>query len=477
MSVTASDISFKKSAVVTDTTSNGGRKGQITVVSGARHNLFPRVTKAERTAGVTRYRKEFWLNDNASDETAYDTLLYLEFPSNGGDRFYIGLGSHTNTQAAIVVENTAPAWLGVGSLQAALSGGETTVALTMENDDFEFPNGGYLHISDKFKTGQTKDSDVSIGDSVEYSGGTWSKITSTTDIDYPKGIYVGSNVVMTIEGATSEEWLEIADNLYEDEVIGTGSTGDQTPALATLTNKANGVCGQPTLLPVVTATVGSVEKTVNVAADGSCSGYCSAGTLNMDTGVWTVDITWTVAPDNGTDITITYRELPYSYSGNTVTVELESGTTVANAYTTAKTYGAGCINAEDVECETTTWTETSSSGTYDESTYPVIMFNDGTEYDFWTVTFTSAVAFNCSGSNEGSVGAGVVSSDFSPTNPETGQPYFTIDKDGWGGTWTSGDTVTFYTNPSAAPIWIKEVVPSSTAALSNNLTVLGYYTE
>jgi hypothetical protein len=59
MAVQASDIKFLKSVTVTDTGVNGGRKGQVEVVSGARHNLFPRVTKAERTAGVTRYRKEF----------------------------------------------------------------------------------------------------------------------------------------------------------------------------------------------------------------------------------------------------------------------------------------------------------------------------------------------------------------------------------------------------------------------------------
>lgn len=475
MSVSVSDISFKKSAIVTNTTANGGRKSQITVVTGAKHNLFPRVTAAERTAGVTRYRKQFWCNENASDETAYGTLVYIEFPSNGGDRFYLGLGTQTNTQAAMIVTNTMPAWLGCGILQTALSGGESSVALTMENDDFEFPNGGYLHLTNKFKTGQTIDSDVTIGDSVEYSGGTWSKITATTDIEYTNGLYVGSNVVMTVEVTTNEEWICIADNLYEDEVIGTGATGVSAPVLATLAHNTNGICGQLTLLPVVTAVVGGIDKTVNVAADGTCSGYCTAGELNMTTGVWTTDISWTVAPDNGTDITITYRELCYSYSGNVVTVELSG--TVANSYLTTNTYGSGCIESGDVACSSSGWTETSALGTYDETSYPVVMYNDGTEYDAWTITFTSGVAFNCSGLNEGSVGSGVVSSSFSPINSATGQPYFTIDLLGWGGTWVSGDTITFITNPSASPLWLKEVVPAGTAQVSNNLAVLGYYTE
>lgn len=475
MSVTATDIIFRKSSIVTDTTANGGRKSQIQVISGAKHNLFPRVTRSERIAGVTRYRKEFWCNDNASDETAYGVLIYLEHPSNAGDRFYFGIGTQTNTQGDIVT--TEPAWYGCGQLETALSGGETSVNLTMENNDFVFPNNGYLHLTDKFSTGQTVDSDVSIGDSVTYGGGTWSKIASTTDIDYPNGLYIGSNVVMTIQGSTNEEWLQLANNLYSDEDIGDGDGITTNPALTTLTNNTNGICGQPGLLPIVTATSGGSTRTVNVAADGSCSGYCSAGQLNMTTGVWTVDIDWTTAPDNATDITITYRENCYLYAGNVATVYLETGEQVSNAYLTTNSFGSGCINAGDVITTISNWSENSVSGTYDESGYPLVMYNDGTEQDNWTLTFTSATNFTVSGTNEGSVGTGNVGADFSPTNANTGQPYFTIDKDGWGGTWAVGETVTFTTSPSAQPIWLKEVVPAGTAQESNNMIPLGYYAE
>lgn len=475
MSVTATDIIFRKSSIVTDTTANGGRKSQIQVISGAKHNLFPRVTRSERIAGVTRYRKEFWCNDNASDETAYGVLIYLEHPSNAGDRFYFGIGTQTNTQGDIVT--TEPAWYGCGQLETALSGGETSVKLTMENNDFVFPNNGYLHLTNKFATGQTVDSDVSIGDSVTYGGGTWSKIASTTDIDYPNGLYTGSNVVMTIQGSTNEEWLQLANNLYSDEDIGDGDGITTNPALTTLTNNTNGICDQPGLLPVVTATSGGSTRTVNVAADGSCSGYCSAGQLNMTTGVWTVDIDWTTAPDNATDIIITYRENCYLYAGNVATVYLETGEQVSNAYLTTNSFGSGCINAGDVITTISNWSENSVSGTYDESGYPLVMYNDGTEQDNWTLTFTSATNFTVSGTNEGSVGTGNVGADFSPTNANTGQPYFTIDKDGWAGTWAVGETVTFTTSPSAQPIWLKEVVPAGTAQESNNMIPLGYYAE
>lgn len=478
MAVEASDIKWKKSAVITDTSANGGRKSNTEIATGVRHNLFPRVTKAERTSGVTRYRKEFWCNENADDEAAEGVLIYPEFPSNAGDRFYLGEGTQDDTQDDL--EAYDPVWMGVGQLQTALSGSETSVSLTMENSDFQFPNGGYLHLADKFKTGQTIASGVNIGDSVEYNSGTskWEKISATDEVDYPKGIYVGSNTVLTVEGSTNEEWLELADNEYTDEDIGDGDGADTSPALSTLTNATNGICRQPGKLPVVTATkADDSTMTVNVAADGTCSGDCSAGELNMADGTWTTDITWDSAPKTGTDILIDYHENCFSYSGNVVTVDLKSGQSVANSYATANTYGAGCVYGGTVEPESENWAETSTSGTYDEATYPLTLFNDGTEEDSWTITFTSASAFTCSGANAGSVGTGDITTDFSPTNPDAGQPYFTLDKDGWGGSWANGETVEFDTHPAALPLWLKEVVPASTAQAAYNTFILGFYCE
>ena len=475
MTIQTTDIKFRKSEIITDTVANGGRKSQTLVTSGAKHNLFPRVTKAERTAGVTRYRKEFWCNENADDEIAYDVMLSLEFPSNGGDRFAIGGGTQVDTQNDFTTAE--PSWYGVGQLHTALLGSETEVALDMELDDFEFPNDGKFHISDKFKVSQTVDSDVDIGDSVEYTDSSWSKITATDDIIYPNGLYVGSDTVMTIEtGVTNEEWIDIKDYEYADEDIGDGDGATTNPALTTLINITNGVCKQSGKLPVITATCGGISRTVNVDADGDCSGYCDAGTLNMTSGVWTVDINWTTTPDNLTDITCTYHENCFSYSGNTVTVYLDAQ--VASAYLTTNTYGAGCIQTDEITPAFSDWNEVSvGDGTYDETTYPLTLFNDGTEQDDWTITFTSGTAFTCAGTKEGSVGSGAITADFSPTNPNTSQPYFTLDEDGWAGTWASGDTITFTTSPATLPFWWREIVPAATAAETNNLCPIGYYSE
>lgn len=484
MTITAADIKFRKSVVQTDTDANGGRKGSTLVVSGARHALFPRVTKTQRENGLVRYRKEFFCNENAEDQSAYGVMIYLMRPSTADDRFYMAKGTQQDIQSQFKRKSDidtyastryARMWTGCGALETALVGGEAQVSITMENDDFQFPNGGYLYLANNTMTAQTIDDDVSIGDSVTDSGGSWSKIAHTDDISYPNGWCVGTDEVLTIQDVTNEEFLAIADNAYTGEVIGTGDGSSLAPALSTLINVTNGICRQPTKLPVITATCGGTTRTVNVAADGSCSGYCSAGQLDMATGVWTTDISWTTAPDNATDITADYHENCFSYVGNVATVELSGQ--VANAYNTGNTYVSGCLNEDEVKCLLEDWSETSTSGTYDETTYPVILYNDGTEEDEFTLEFSDAANFSVSGAYFGSIGTGSTGSDFSPTNPNTGQPYFTIQSAGWGGSWVAGETITFKTHPAAVPMLLEEEVPAGTVQEPNNLLALGSYTE
>ncbi|MEA3480057.1 MAG: hypothetical protein U9R60_17880 [Bacteroidota bacterium] len=466
------DIKFRKSEVVTDTGANGGRVGYVEILSGIKHNLFPRVTKAERTAGITRYRKEFFRNENAANEPAYGVLVYSEFPTNAGDRMLFALGSKDDIQSDI---DSTYLWSSCGPLNGNVSAGGTVVAINFEVADVDIPNGSLIHICDKYETG-TIDSTAKIGDSIEWSGGLskWIPIAHTDDIEYPKGLFLGGSSVMTRRATTHEEWLEIADVEYADEDIGTGDGVTLNPALTTLLNPA--VCKDSDKLPVVTTLdTGDVTMTVNVAANGTCSGDCTAGELNMETGVWTTDISWTSAPKNLQDILCTYHKRSHSWSGTVATITLVD--LLANSYLAANTYIGLVLEAGDVEPLSLDWVETSAGGTYDESGYPLELDNRGTVTDAFTITFTSTTAFGCTGVKEGSIGNGTVSSDFIPTNPNTGQPYFTLRSAGFGGSWQSGDTITFKTVAAGAGFWCKEIVPAATPAEANNLCVLGWYAE
>ena len=481
MAIVVGDIKYRKSVSVSDIASNGGRKGQTEVVSGVRHSLFPRVTKSERLAGVTRYRKEFWSNENSDDDIAYGVLQWIEVPSNAGDHFLFKEGTQTDIQSDLTspAAGTVPLWLGSGTLNTLLSGGETQIILDMEDPAFVFENGGYLHLADKVKTGQTIASDVIVGDSVTFSA-TWTKVTATDDITYPAGLYLGSNKVLTLETTTNEEWLTIAENLYTNEDVGTGDSTAFNPALTTLSHITNGICQVEGKLPVVTATdKNDAAMTAYFNADGTlitATSDASLGVLNMATGEFTTDITWDVEPKTATDIFCTYREKPYKYATNVVTIDLDD--TISNAYATANTVAGGCTYSAEITALSDSWVETSGTGTYDETTYPVVLHNDGAEEETITITFTDATTFGVVGSNSGSLGTGfLISAACTPTNPTTGLDMFTIALAGWAGTWAIGDTVVFDVHPSAQGIWVKEVVPASTAQESNNLIVFGWYAE
>ena len=481
MSVAITDMKFRKPVTVADTPTNGGRRGTIEVLTGIRHNLFPRVTKTERMSGITRYRKEFFCNENTLNEVAYASLLFLETPSNAGDRYYISKGSPLSTQADVVAG--APLWTGVGTLPADGNlnglGGEYAVKVTMEAADYQFANGGILHITNKVKLNQNLlTSGVNIGDSLQFDAGTskWAKIGYTSNITFPKGLFLGGGKVMTIESGTFEDFLVIADNMYSNEVIGTQSGSVTAVPLATLAHKANGICAQAGKLPVITAICGGDAKTVTIGADGSASGYCSAGQLNLTSGIWSTPINWSVAPDNGTDILITYREKCYSYSGNTATIQLNEA--VPHAYATGNTYVGGCVEGGDLAPWCSDPVINGALGTFNANgTLPPGLTNLGTIEDEITVTFSTATNFTVAGLNAGAMGTGSTLGDFSFTNPATNALYIKLYAASWGGTWVAGNTVKFTTTSASVPVWFKEVVPANISPESYNLLPLGWYCE
>lgn len=208
MAVIAAEMKLKKALSNMDGNTNGGALALTEITSGVRHGIFPRVTRAERTNGVTRYRKIFLKNDNNSLNPAYGALAYMTFPSPAGDRFYMGAGTQSDNQQTMLA--APPSWCGCGVLAGNVSAGATSLTLTMENNDFVFPANGWLHISSAYKTAQTAAAGVTAGQSVTYSGGVWSAGSHNGDIVYPNGIWLGDGQVQTDDGTGHEEWLRIA---------------------------------------------------------------------------------------------------------------------------------------------------------------------------------------------------------------------------------------------------------------------------
>ena len=118
MAISQSDLSLKQAENNTDLTTNGGWLTSAAVST----SLFPDVTGAERTSGITRYRKIFLKNEQGNTSAPPDkyvelpllnALAYFENITPADDRMSLKPGSVADTQAEAA---TYTGWAGVGYL-------------------------------------------------------------------------------------------------------------------------------------------------------------------------------------------------------------------------------------------------------------------------------------------------------------------------------------------------------------------------
>lgn len=103
---------------------------------------------------------------------------------------------------------------------------------------------------------------------------------------------------------------------------------------------------------------------------------------------------------------------------------------------------------------------TATTSQYNLVAYPLAIDNRGSVPERWKIKFTSSSAFELFGEFRGLVATGSTAVDFSPINPQTQTPYFTIESAGWGAGWSVGNTVRFDTDAAAAPLWlIRTILP------------------
>lgn len=160
--------------------------------------------------------------------------------------------------------------------------------------------------------------------------------------------------------------------------------------------------------------------------------------------------------------------LSVAWNGTQATLTLNASQSISNSYTADQStvIVSACIVKGDLKPSESDWSVASMGGTYDHGTYPVGLYNIGTVDDEWTLIFTSATAFSVSGLYSGNVGAGNISTDFNPLNGTS--YFFKLEQEGFGGTWQTGDTITFKTISATVPVWAKEIVPAGSVAYTGN---------
>ena len=154
------------------------------------------------------------------------------------------------------------------------------------------------------------------------------------------------------------------------------------------------------------------------------------------------------------------------YSGADVTITIPSGLTYG---WTEGAKVASSFHINSVKPLLTGYSTTSVGGGFvPDNNYTVN--GVGTIEQDWTITFTSNAAFILSGDVIGSTGTGNTSTNFSPINEAFNKPFFVLNKNGWSGTFSTGDKVYFTTHPASVPIWAVRVVPENSESITISTT-------
>lgn len=118
-------------------------------------------------------------------------------------------------------------------------------------------------------------------------------------------------------------------------------------------------------------------------------------------------------------------------------------------------------------------------GTFDTATVGnLVVHNKGAIEQDWTIHFTDAFNYTVSGNLLGQLPqAGSTAADYTPLNPATGTPYFTLKAAGWSGTSQFNDMISFRTSPAAIPLWYRRQVPAGTFSLANDYASVALHGE
>lgn len=117
-----------------------------------------------------------------------------------------------------------------------------------------------------------------------------------------------------------------------------------------------------------------------------------------------------------------------------------------------------------------------AGGTYNDTDFPLVVTNADAITERWAIRFFDVSQFQVIGETVGTIASGNTNTDLAPINPRTGNPYFTMRRQGWGTGWSVNNVVRFNTIGGLAPIWmVRTTLPGAPEGVvdSARLQVIG----
>lgn len=548
MPVTAADLKFFASTVMTDAADGGGGRSATVLQNGMAGQLFPDVSSADRTTGRTRLRKFYPSLTNIDSATLLGASVAINEPPTDTatqvSLFAFGSSVTTRAQAVQALEESSAVRLltiytrysNGGGARAATTvpvswtGGGTTLTYTYDVDRLGPPEGNFVRISPHeagtyVKLGNHPSyvsplaADELGGDvgtpgpgtrtltvSVALPGSGAQTGTMTLEEVFTRGIPVYGS--MTVPGSTSSGATVVVVSSPLTRVVPYIGSGpyptanygiDPAPFAASFgTVEAVRVGDLVTLwheaaTSPATATNGgtvnvgrtNLDQMAVVDANGAEIARFLAGgpnpgascTADLATGVLTfVNVAGFAQP-----VSVRHRIAHRS----TVTIVNTNNITLADA--TTRSFAAGSILSSHLRMGDMSarafgqfgqqaWTRVFSdvpigNPTGRHYTGTIGITNRGGENDRWALVFTSATGFQTFSELGGLIGTGSTTSNYSPINPATGAPFFTLSSSGWAPNLLVGSVFRFNTEGASRPVWAVQCINPSAAAGTTRMAV------
>lgn len=115
-----------------------------------------------------------------------------------------------------------------------------------------------------------------------------------------------------------------------------------------------------------------------------------------------------------------------------------------------------------------------ATATYNDTANPVLVDNTGAITQRWALQFLTPTTVRVVGESVGVVVAShPIANDLAPINPNTGTPYFTMRKEGWGSGWAAGNLVRLNTVGAGAGFsLVRAVQPGDYTELDHRFAIL-----
>lgn len=109
-----------------------------------------------------------------------------------------------------------------------------------------------------------------------------------------------------------------------------------------------------------------------------------------------------------------------------------------------------------------------ATGTYNTVLAPIVVTNKGALTERWAIVFTNTTAFSVIGEHVGVIASGNTSTNCTPNNPATSQPYFSLAAAGWGSGWATGNVLRFNTVGALCPVWIIRTIQQGPETIADD---------